>query len=53
LKFLFYYRNICWFIQGESINLDPSLAKACQNDIRDFCGSQNPGNAQVIFLIKV
>jgi len=36
------------FVKGESINFDPSLAKACANDIRQFCGSQNPGNAQVI-----
>jgi hypothetical protein len=53
LKFLVDLYNREIFIKGESINFDPSLARACQNDIRQFCASRNPGNAQVIFRIKI
>jgi hypothetical protein len=52
-KIFFLFDYFCKFIQGESINFDPSLAKACQNDIHKFCGNQNPGNAQVIFIIII
>ncbi len=35
------------FIQSESIDFDPALAKACTNDIRQYCGDRTPGNAEV------
>ena len=35
------------FIQSESIDFDPALAKACRNDIRNLCGDRTPGNAEV------
>ncbi|CAF3645191.1 unnamed protein product [Rotaria sordida] len=38
--------------RSENINLDPLLAKACQNDIRKFCSSRLAGNAQIIDCLK-
>ncbi|UJR27806.1 hypothetical protein I4U23_009075 [Adineta vaga] len=38
--------------RSESINFDPSLAKACAVDIRQFCSTEIAGNAQVIDCLK-
>ena len=36
--------------QGESINLDPVLQKACKTDIEKMCKEKHAGNAQVTIL---
>ncbi|CAF4116740.1 unnamed protein product, partial [Rotaria magnacalcarata] len=38
--------------RSESIDFDPSLAKACRNDIRRFCADRTPGNAQILDCLK-
>lgn len=42
-----------WFLQSETINLDPALAAACSDDVRRLCPNQNPGNAQVRLLFVI
>ncbi|CAF0823028.1 unnamed protein product [Adineta ricciae] len=38
--------------RSESINVDPSLAKACQVDIGKFCKELTPGNAEILDCLK-
>ncbi|CAF3401610.1 unnamed protein product [Rotaria socialis] len=38
--------------RSESIDFDPSLAKACRYDINRFCADRTPGNAQILDCLK-
>ncbi|CAF3848511.1 unnamed protein product [Rotaria sp. Silwood1] len=38
--------------RSESIDFDPSLAKACRKDIQKFCSDHTPGNAQILDCLK-